>query len=106
MRLFAVLFALIALGCSGCDQKVNPHIEWPPGADWDDYGQSHCSAQCGKLRELKCPEGQPTPGGITCEDSCEQLEEKHLWPKAALDCIVAAKSVDEVRVCNVRCGSL
>lgn len=104
-RTSALLLACYAmLACFGCNQPVNPHVEWPPGADWSDYGAPQCSDQCAKLRAFGCREGGSTPGGIACESSCQTLAEKHIWPKSNVTCISAAKSVDDVRNCGVECA--
>lgn len=100
-RFGTALLAVMLL--SGCDQPINQHVEWPPGADWGEYGAAHCPAQCEQLARLSCPKAQPTPGGITCPDSCRALLERKVWKPEDVACVEGAKDVDGVRTCRVRC---
>ena len=99
MRKVCIVAALIA----ACNQTPNQHVEWPPGADWDDFGAQHCSSQCVQLAALGCPEASPTPGGITCPDSCRVLLQRAVWTPQDVACVEGAKDVEAVRKCRVRC---
>lgn len=94
---------LAAVLTAACDQPVNPHVEWPPGANWDDYGAEHCPAQCAQLEVLACPEAKPTPRGVTCSESCQVLLNRAVWTPTDVACVRAARTQDEVRKCRVRC---
>ena len=63
-----------------------------------DAGDPSCARACANLRALDCPEGEPSPGGITCEAVCFQAA-AHLDVK----CIASAKAGSELGACNVRC---
>ncbi len=57
-----------------------------------------CAAACSHLRDLGCPEGEPTPGGATCEDWCTAVEDSGA---ATLnpECLAGVKSCSEVDAC-------
>jgi hypothetical protein len=57
-----------------------------------------CAAACARLRDLRCPEGEPSPGGVSCEQVCAEVGEL-----MATSCIVAAQDVPAIHRCSVRC---
>lgn len=65
MRTALVITFLLALLVAGCTLLPDPMPPRPVPAD-----PSACPAICAHLRELHCPDGQPTPLGRTCEDVC------------------------------------
>ena len=76
----AVLLTLTLVGCTAVDV---PHR---PPAD-----PSGCPAACERLRELGCPEGDPTPEGAPCEAVCREVQASQL---GVIDtqCLIAAPS--------------
>jgi len=103
---FAIIFPWIALlfvVLSTCDQKPNPRIEWPEGADWD-VSFSRCGAICDHLAKLKCAEAaDKTPSGVGCEKSCQVLIERGIWEPSDLECILRSTAPEEVRACKLEC---
>jgi hypothetical protein len=84
-RLALALF----LGLSGCRQApVAPKVD--PGA---------CFAVCANYRTLKCPAGDPTPDGATCETVCASAATSGLMTMN-LACRATAASCDEASRCE------
>ena len=84
MKSWALLFAIGFTACTPA--RVIP----------SDSGD--CGRACDVLRAFECPEAQTTPGGGTCERVCKANREL-----LSISCVGAAKTVDEVRGCHVRC---
>ncbi len=95
------LILVFAMTLFGCGQVPNHPVDWPPMDE--SWGAAHCPAQCSRLEALGCPEASPTPGGITCPDSCRTLLERKVWTPGDVACVEGAKDVDGVRTCRVRC---
>jgi hypothetical protein len=94
---------IVAVLVAACNQQPNPKVEWPPMDGWDSFGQERCPSECRRLAELGCPEAQPTPGGISCSDSCQVLLGRRVWTPEDVVCVEQAKDVDGVRKCRVMC---
>lgn len=67
MMLRTVLTALL-VGCSSCHPVPAPAPAPVPMADAGP-GDA-CSRACAHLRANGCPDGAPTPGGVSCETVC------------------------------------
>ena len=63
-----------------------------------DAGADGCALACAALASETCPEGGPTSLGVSCVEVCQIAPE--MLPVA---CVAAAKSVDQIRACGVRC---
>lgn len=69
-------FFLITLLFVGCTSSTVPRPNPVIPTDTDD-----CAAACGKLQELKCPEGESLPPssehpqGATCEMFCKETQD-------------------------------
>lgn len=88
-RHWRVSLALLILACE-------PPLPRPPEPTPD----TGCSSACSRLIELACPEGEPTPGGVACEDVCSVAggtDYASGWPTA---CIARAVSCDAARMCS------
>jgi hypothetical protein len=92
-----VILATVVIACfqlaAHCDG--NPP---PPPAPHDAGTPADCTAACEHLRALKCPEGEPTAKGATCEDVCNHAEQSGtitLWP----GCMVKLKACPEIESC-------
>lgn len=94
--LFTLTLAfVVACACSpSVDPPVTPPKERPePGSEAD------CASACDHLRALGCEEGQPTPGGATCETVCNNVEQSGA---TTLDvgCVATAETCDAARSCG------
>jgi hypothetical protein len=78
----ALLVALALLGCA-------PLPPVPPTP-----GDASCGTACARARELGCRHGAPSPGGVTCEQTCDALLEVQ---PVDLACLTSATS------CEARC---
>lgn len=58
-----------------------------------------CDAACKHLRALKCPEGEPTAKGASCEDVCNNAENSQTITLSPV-CVVKIKTCDEVDSCT------
>lgn len=94
MKYVVIVFGLLSGAC------VSDDVRYPTRSDQPDAGTpADCSAACDRLRELKCPEGEPTPGGASCEDVCnnaEQSETITLMPS----CVMKIGACDGVHDCT------
>ncbi len=65
---------------------------------------SPCRRACFNLKQLGCPEANRIEGGASCTATCNKLTDSGV---SSFDptCINKSKTQDEVRTCNVRCGS-
>lgn len=81
--------------------QLAAHCENPgPGPAPHDAGTpADCRSACDRLRALKCPEGEPTAKGSTCEAVCEHSEQSGtvtLWPA----CVTKIQKCAEVDSCT------
>lgn len=74
MARYSVVLLVLALAL-GCQHRVRDPRQQPSAPHAD---PNACGAICSHLRDLKCPNGEPTPGGRTCEDICRHGLESHL----------------------------
>ena len=64
-----MIFIILAfLALFGCQPTPGPA---PMPLPVDDAGADPCGSACSHLRSLRCPDGDPTPAGTTCEAVCE-----------------------------------
>jgi hypothetical protein len=84
---------------------VNPPVVPPLEVADGGYGPedlAEASTPCGKaclnLRKFLCAEGHTTPSGARCYDVCRSAPQL-----LSVDCVIAAKSLNELRACHVRC---
>ncbi len=90
---------LLVVALSGCTTKAiepggGPSILDPKPP----VKSSACSNFCQNARNLKCPEGDNTPKGATCEDVCtNSLKHGHALNT---QCRVDAKSCAEMAKCT------
>ncbi len=49
-----------------------------------------CSASCNEWRKRGCPEGNPTAGGLTCEDVCRNAADAGVDTAKQLSCASSA----------------
>lgn len=90
-RLAALLF-LISIFSLSCLKPVSP------------AGESACVPYCKRVAELGCPEGEPSKGGRSCVDICENYHAVgYLRPYN--DCGAKAKTVADLRSCGLACAS-
>lgn len=87
------MLAAFALG--GCWQLPEPAP--PPDPEGPPPTEGECARACDRFRELGCEEGDPSPGGVTCEQVCENAAEEGVSLPAA--CVVGADSCDAARSC-------
>lgn len=102
---FVTIFAAIG-GCRSTCPPQEPDVVYVPPLAVGDGGPSEtvaeatstCGRACATLRKLGCAEGNPTPSGSRCYDVCTSA------PKLlAVECVVGANSVADLKICNVRC---
>ncbi len=94
-----ILFALLLVACcKGPPVSPIPTTETGDASDDLEDAASPCGRACKTLRSLGCPEGAPSPGGVSCYRVC-------LRAGAMLDpaCVAAAANPQGVRACHVRC---
>ena len=100
------LACLMACYAPSVAPPLAPSVEPAPAGGVEDGADGDypvCTAACVRLRALRCPEGQPEPGGKTCTRLCVDAERSR---KFALKpgCVSVAMTVDAVRACgSVRC---
>jgi hypothetical protein len=89
-----VVLALLLLGCS---HPPEPRPEPDIVVVVPDAGGA-CDQACARLRELQCPEGNPSPLGTPCETVC-------LNAGALVDsvCVARATVREALPACRVRC---
>jgi hypothetical protein len=82
------LLVLLALGLVACPRAPSPLT--PRSGD--------CPGACQRLRDLDCPEAEPTPAGAPCEAWCQKYADK----PAGIDpaCIARAESCGQVDGCG------
>lgn len=108
MTRFIIVAAFLA-GCNGCSPRPGPSpIPGPippPVADAGPQPPPEPSTKyqraCGRLRQLNCPDGLPTPAGTPCETVMEEGERRgftHVDP----DCISHIAQCDEEHRCAKR----
>lgn len=102
------LLVIAALALWGCP----PDPEAPIGPKPKPVGQdaamlpdgalaTPCEAVCGAYRMLRCPEGEPTKKGHTCEEVCQNAAQEGIDLSGSVnECIVKAATCREVRVCS------
>ena len=67
-------------------------------------GPDMCPAACERLRAMKCPAGEPTPAGQTCETWCDATERTG-YTTMHPGCVAASRSCEEAdRVSAEGCG--
>jgi hypothetical protein len=92
-RMIAAIILPAVLGCAGL---IYAGCVYEPPVSRVTI--ENCATACTTLRRLDCPEGKPTPKGAPCEAVCEGNAEL-----LEIVCVTQAKSVEAVRLCNVRC---
>jgi hypothetical protein len=102
-RYLGLATVALTLGCAPVDPTF-----YPPRPKPVDAGTAaDCVAACGKLAELGCVEGQPTPGvdrkpgtadDVPCEEVCTNVEESGV---VTLDprCVVQIVTCEEIEAC-------
>lgn len=86
-------FAWLFVALAACSTTFPPR---PPPPDRDGLS-TPLGAACAKLRELGCPEGQPTKQARTCYEHLTSLPPAVEVPS---QCILAANTQDAVRACG------
>lgn len=90
----AVLGLLVLTQCGpGPAVIVVPSARPEPGTPAD------CARACAHLRSLGCEEGKPTPGGASCEQVCDNVQQSGA---TALDlgCVVDAGTCARANGCG------
>jgi hypothetical protein len=95
--LWAVLVGVVIHFACGPSQPL-PRTGAPP----EPLDPSGCPAACASLRDLGCPEGQPSAAGTSCEDICARTESSGMFDLHPA-CVAGARSVADARACGVRC---
>jgi len=72
LRALLALLPPLALACGPVHHEV--HITPLRPGPADAGTPADCATACDHLRELGCPEAEPTPGGATCEEVCRNAE--------------------------------
>jgi len=83
----AVVGALLIMGCP------------PPPPDDPDPTVS-CEATCAHWEELGCAEAEPTPGGATCTEVCENVMHSGGLMYWNLDCRSVVSDCAEIDDCE------
>lgn len=99
--LFVVMAAVVNVGCPR--PLPTPAIivieAGTPPATGDGTA---CPDACMNLRELNCPAGFPTKGGIGCEAICYQALSTDYMPWPA-QCAISAQTKYDARACGFLC---
>ena len=69
------------------------------------YGVEKCEGSCLVLKHFDCPEKDESKE--LCTEKCKHLASLgYVWPDdtSGPACIVKAKTIDDVRTCNVDCA--
>jgi hypothetical protein len=99
--------AILPLALFGCGPRPTP----PAPSPFDPYESvvssgphdpSACPAACAAYVRFGCPEGETSPGGITCLAFCKTLESDEYMPTYAA-CASRATTLEALHHCNVRC---
>jgi hypothetical protein len=91
---YTAAMAFVALCILGaCPPKPIP--PQPPIHD----GDATCADACARAREMECEFAKPTPNGATCEDVCQNIQDKGLF-SLDLDCRVAARTCKQAEACE------
>jgi len=94
MRNSVTMILACTLVAAHCEDVVQPGP-----APHDAGTPADCKTACDHLRALKCPEGEPTPKGATCETVCNHAEQSGtvtLWP----GCVVKIQTCAEIDSCS------
>ena len=89
VSVLSVLVLVGAIGSTSCHQTGVPPP--PPVA-------SACTAYCQHLRALGCQEGEPLPGGATCEKFCIDTETN--GHDLHIPCVLQRQSCAELQQCG------
>ena len=95
----AYLLTWTTVGCAlgGLLTDCAPHVPTPIPADVE-----ACPAACAVLAKTPCPEGQPSPGGVPCDDWCVDYHRAgYMRPWAG--CVAVSAGVESIRACGVGC---
>jgi hypothetical protein len=113
----AILVASFALACQPLPTPQPPSpkadaAQPPPAPTPSDAGIdvapacATCVCACAVLEWAGCPESRPTQRQpiLRCEEVCEEIND---FPGMRLPtvCVSAARSIEEIRKCGVRCES-
>lgn len=71
-----------------------------PDADIDAAKRSPCALACAHLADLKCPAAQPTPGGATCTQVCENGESGPAGTSLDPACVVKQTTCPKAMACQ------
>lgn len=91
--------------CPPCSTAViQPTGPEPPVEETDAAPWTPCRRSCFQLKKLGCPEAERVPSGETCTATCQKLVDTGVSGHDP-QCIIDAKTQEDVRHCNVRCGA-
>lgn len=92
MRRIFLLVSILGLGCApySPDLKVTPTVVVP---------SDECGEACQYWRGLHCPEGEPTPAGMTCEEVCRNAADNGVDIAKQLSCAHSSSSCAAIRAC-------
>ena len=95
---WAFLF-IVGLSAFGCTKRVP--FEPTPSPDWADSSAGSCERAFEVLSVFGCPEAQPK--GTTWAGFCTKAQASQGAIDLEVGCIGRAATVDDVRLCRVRC---
>lgn len=94
-----VILAALSLTC--CRPAEGP---MPVEPDAEAPSVEACAPACAALRDHACRVGLPNARGESCEDLCGRDQAQGLAAQLRPACVSAAKTIDDVRACGVRCS--
>ncbi len=60
-----------------------------------------CIGACSHLKDMKCPEAEPTTKGSTCVEVCENASSDGSPISFQTDCVIQAHSCNDANACQV-----
>ncbi len=94
MRLLTATIAVVALLLGpGCPP---PPPEPPPPPSPDGGVPATCESMCAHWAELECDVAEPTPGGASCAEVCENVQDSGIieWDLECRSRVVTCPAID------------
>lgn len=100
-QLFAFTCVIFILAsCHSAEPKTPPDARAPIDAGLEAaVSTDDCAVACHYWRALDCIEGQPSPGGVSCEDACRAAADAGVDTAKQLSCASTVKDCDALRAC-------
>ncbi len=86
----SLFFAVALVACSGTQPP-------PPTPDADAAAYPSCATVCNHLRALRCPAGNATQEGHSCEDVCQNIQVSGVikWDLGCRSTVPTCEAIDD-----------